>query len=354
MPTASNFTTTSQATWNPTEAFLRRLCALYRVTSEKHGIPGGMWGTIHERKADIHNALVKYDLIKLWELLVNPAGTDLYFGMDTLAKHNTPHLSTGSGFSNLLVDIITENLTFLSEVSGAKRFQNFENNRKRETLEIENILVELDKICKIRLQFPNPFPQEFGLVTSRGIMGHRVPTSIYHALKARELSSLTGDKIVEIGAGVGRTAFYSYEMGFKNYTIVDLPMSLVGQACFLAATLGDEVIWLDGEDSAASQNKIRLYCPHTFFSLEEKYDVALNIDSITEMPLEQGCEYFAYLAHHSSIVYSMNHESNPDRTLDIAKLAKIPILPIRFASVIRRGYVEELYFFKQIANPVTK
>ena len=353
MSIASNFTAISQGTWNPSELFLKRLCTLYSVTSEKHGIPKGMWGVIQESKADIHNALVECDLIKLEKLLMNPAETDLYYGMDTLAKYNKPFLSTES-FCNLLVNIISENLTFLSEVCGAKRFWNFESCPNREPLEIEKVLAELDKICKIRLQFPNPFPREFGLVTSRGIMGHRVPTSIYHALKTRELISLTGAKIVEIGAGVGRTAYYSYEMGFKNYTIVDLPMSLVGQACFLAATLGDDAIWFDGENFSASQNKIRLYCPHTFFFLEENYDVALNIDSITEMPLEQGKEYFAYLADHSSIFYAMNHELNPHRTLDIAKLAKIPLLPIRFASVFRRGYVEELYFFKPIANPVTK
>jgi len=72
----------------------------------------------------------------------------------------------------------------------------------------------------------------------------------------------------------------------------------------------------------------------------------LNIDSFTEMPLDQSKAYFQFAADRCKALYSMNHELNPHRTMEIASLAGIRTLPIRHASAFRRGYVEELYFFE--------
>jgi hypothetical protein len=38
-----------------------------------------------------------------------------------------------------------------------------------------------------------------------------------------------GNRCLEIGAGVGRTAYYAHWLGMQDYTIVDLPTALIGQ-----------------------------------------------------------------------------------------------------------------------------
>lgn len=340
--TSPVFVFTPASNWTPTDQFLNRLCNAYEFSSGRHGKPEGMWGNIDEKKEDIHAALVSRDLPVLRTLLTNPAETDLYYGMDTLSKFNMPYFNEGGGLRPLVEKIIVASMVLVSEVSGSRRFWNVERFPQRVQIDIEPLLADLDLAFGTKIIFPNPFPREFGLATSRGVIGHRVGYALYHALKARELSALAGgQKIVEIGAGVGRTAFYCHAMGLTNYTVVDLPMSLIGQACYLSAALGEDAIWLDGEPPLSG--KIRLCGPDTFFGLGEDFDVALNVDSITEMPIAAGLSYLQYFATHARIIYSMNHEYNEHRTADIAKLAGILTPPVRHASSLREGYVEELF-----------
>ena len=57
---------------------------------------------------------------------------------------------------------------------------------------------------------------------------------------------------MEIGAGMGRTAYYMCKFGLSDYTIVDLPMSNVAQAAFLSRVMGEDQISLAGEDRSAN------------------------------------------------------------------------------------------------------
>jgi putative sugar O-methyltransferase len=171
--------------------------------------------------------------------------------------------------------------------------------------------------------------------------------ALYHALKIRELCLLTkGGKgnILEIGAGGGRSAYFSKIMGLGDYTIVDLPLSLIGQALFLSATLGDDAISLEGENDPGVEKKIRLISPKKLLESGEKFDVVMNVDSLSEMPMEQASAYLKYLSKYANVLYSMNHEGNQYRTIDIAAAVELNAAPIRHASAFRKGYVEELYF----------
>ena len=126
-------------------------------------------------------------------------------------------------------------------------------------------------------------------------------------------------------------------------------MSLVGQAVFLSAVLGEDAIWLEGEMTDPT-GKIRLIGPSALHNSTDRFDVILNIDSFTEMPLEQSVAYFQFAAEHCKTMYSMNHELNPYRTIDISEKAGIAIPGIRHASAFRKGYVEELYFFETVIS----
>ena len=56
-----------------------------------------MWGTIDQMKREIHHALAGRDIVELRKLVTRPSETDLYFGMDTLARYNMPHFNDAGG-----------------------------------------------------------------------------------------------------------------------------------------------------------------------------------------------------------------------------------------------------------------
>ncbi len=337
-----------KSAWKITDQFLDRICKVYKITSQHYrATNGSIWQILGENKKDIHEALVNVDKPKLRELLSNPAQTNLYYGMDTIAKLSFPIVKKGIHVLDTHKSVIEKNLLILLETSGARKFWNYEALDRQPPLDIEKGLKNLDLILGFNVLFINPFPNEYGLKTSRGIIGRRVPMDFYHAIKVKEIYNLiNGKNILEIGAGVGRTAYFSYKIGMTNYTIVDIPMSLVGSACYLAATLGEDAIWLEGEPENDRKGKISLISPTKLLSSQKDFDVVINIDSFTEMPLEVFTQYINYSSKHSKILYSVNHEYNQYSVVDIVtKVTKEKVNPLRFASALREGYVEEIYFF---------
>ena len=144
-----------------------------------------------------------------------------------------------------------------------------------------------------RVDFPNPYQDEFGIVTSRGISSYRAIHALYQVFRLRQLTDVHGPRILEIGAGLGRTAGYAHRMGLRQYTIVDLPMTNVAQASFLGQTLGPDSITLFGEDPRAGC--VRIMTPEWLRASSETYDVVLNVDSMTEMDRRFAEEYAAFI-----------------------------------------------------------
>ena len=79
-------------------------------------------------------------------------------------------------------------------------------------------------------------------------------------------------RIVEVGAGLGRTAFYATKFGLLNYTIVDLPLTCVAQGYFLGRTLEPDTLCLYKEHSSG----IAILPPSAFFNTDDRYDLVLN------------------------------------------------------------------------------
>ncbi len=147
-------------------------------------------------------------------------------------------------------------MLLLSEVLGARRLWNSEAPNLTAALpDVETMMLQLDQAAGFLIDFPNPFPDEIGLVTSRGIASHRAVQALYQA--ARIASLMKGKsraRIAEIGAGTGRTAYYARKIGITDYTIIDLPMSNVAQANFLGRALGPNMISLFGENRPGSES----------------------------------------------------------------------------------------------------
>jgi hypothetical protein len=95
-------------------------------------------------------------------------------------------------------------------------------------------------VLGIRVVFPNLFPGEVRLVTSRGVATYRSIQAIYQASRIRELASRSA-RIVEIGGGLG-TAYYAHQLGLCDYTIIDLASHHCDAGLILGRVLGDEQV----------------------------------------------------------------------------------------------------------------
>ena len=96
--------------------------------------------------------------------------------------------------------------------------------------------------------------------------------------------------VVEIGPGMGRLALSAVRCGITDYTTIDLPLGVVVQACFLARALGPDKLWFDGEPGETAPGKIKLFSAGRLPNAAN-YGLAVNIDSMTEMPWHTAFDY---------------------------------------------------------------
>jgi hypothetical protein len=204
---------------------------------------------------------------------------------------------------------------------------------------LDNILTKIDSVFGWKIDFPNPYPNEYGLETARGIASYRAVQALYQAWRIKELLKDTQNpSVIEIGAGLARTAYYAYRLGIKRYTIVDLPLTGVSQSHFLSRTLGTNSVRLNGETG----DGIAIVPPQSFFNGNDCFNVALNADSFTEMDIHVASAYWKEIEKRVSVFLSINHESNIFTVRDLIADSKKVIGYSRNPCWLRRGYVEEV------------
>ena len=96
---------------------------------------------------------------------------------------------------------------------------------------------------------------------------------------------------------------------------------------------------LPGESAQVGQ--IRIETPSWFLATNEKFDIALNVDSMTEMSFDNANAYAEKIVATSSVFVSINHEVNSFKTADLPALKSLS--GQRFPYWMRKGYVEDLY-----------
>jgi hypothetical protein len=334
------------ADWRVDTRLVSRIKRAYRLALEKSDLDPSMWTTtIQTRRQPVHDALVSSDDAITAAVLSNPAQNELYYGMDTLFLAGSQLLNEHDSHRVILAHFVLETLARLAEATGARCAWNPEAIAKRppET-DVEGVLSKLDEILGIRIDFPNPFDGEFGIKTSRGVMGQRGPLCLYQAWRFLEHCRPTdGKRVLEIGAGVGRQAYYARLMGITDYTIVDLPLSNAGQAVFLGTVLGPDAVWMPGDPVSDQPGRIRLFPPDWIKETAEKFDLIANVDSLTEMSGKQAVEYFVFAHEHGKVFLSINHEINGFRVYDLPRMAGLSVKSTRYACSMRPGYVEECF-----------
>lgn len=284
---------------------------------------------------DVHEALVKGGE-PLRSMLSDPATTNLYYGVDDIC---TASLSGPIPPARQLHADFSAAFAQLASMIGADRMPNPEGGltykgKVAAQRSIEESLALLDATLLAPVDFPNPFRGEiFAAATPRGFISHRALHAIYQAHRLVQVSPRGNARCLEIGGGTGRTSYYAVKWGIPAYTIVDLPMASVGQACFLMATLGLDKVSLYGEENEHAP--VRLRPPHWLFTAGERFDVALNSDSLPEMSLEYAERYIAFIKANCRAFISINHEANRFTVRELW-----PGL-MRFPYTLRPGYLEE-------------
>jgi len=325
--------------WQPRPHFIQRVGRAYRLAIESYkGSSIPRWLSFGPRTADIHTVLLAAD-DRTRALLADPGSSYIFYGMDNLFRDSVALTST---YDEALSGQARNCLESLQELCKAICHH-------PETFDLadpEALLARLDDTLGVRLDFPNPFPGEAGLHTSRGIVSFRALQAVFQAWRLLDVCKMAdGAKVLEIGAGMGRTVYYASRVGLTNYTVVDLPATLVGTSCFLAAVLGEDAIWTLGDPPEEQAGRVRLVPPTWLDDNPERFDVALNVDSLTELRREEAERYFFDLQRRVRVLLSINHENNWVRVRDIARILKIDVPTIRSPCTMRHGYFDEIFLF---------
>lgn len=318
-----------------------RISASYRaaIATPAGDTTSGWALTLNDLKAPSHQLLTGDDNGALASHLADPARSTLHYGFDELYDHSGLE---DHGLSRLSMEPswIYDTLRGLAEAVGVLRLEYPEAYHFYEppSPDVEAILLLLDEAFGFRILFPNLFPGDVGLATSRGIATFRAIQSLFQAWRTFEMAARKSDaRILEIGGGLGWTAYFAHQFGLKNYTIIDIPLSGAAQANFLGRVLGQDGISLFGEAYKSESVKI---APPSSLDVNERHDLGTNFDSFTEMSHEAALGYIQHILNSCSGLLSINHEVNPFTVKGI--LDQLETGPrSRTPYWIRRGYVEE-------------
>ena len=321
---------------------VQRICVAYRASNQNkakdHSV---LWEMFFHKNKPIHDAIMSGEHVGAFD---SPAESNLFMGFDDMILDFTISVKNNLNLQIERAEMIKKLIAVLAEAVGVKRVWNpeggalFPYKDKPPTASIEDLLDAISDKIGLNLDFPNPFPDEFGLATSRGIASYRAVHAIYQAWRLKILSDQYGPRVLEVGAGLGRTAYYAHRLGVKTYTIIDLPFTNLSQANFLGRILSPVQVSLFGEPHM--EDSIRIL-PIGEMQAFEDFDVFANVDSLTEMGNVTSSEYVSEFATRGKVLWSVNHEANQETvaSLSLKKMRSIG----RFPYWLRPGYLEEIF-----------
>lgn len=296
---------------------VERLLARYRATFRDNHY-SGQWAELFQAwHQPLHDVFMRGSVEEAAAALRDPASNYLFYGYEsTMAGHFDDTTTDTRLLEQLRLAVGGARLELQRPTSLRYRIGTW---RKRRREGAAPILDDLDRVFG-RIDFPNPYRGECGIVTPRGVASERAINAIYQAWQLK-------GRVLEIGGGLGRTAYYAARFGVTDYTIADLPFSSIAQGYFLWRTLG--------------HNAVRLISPDEFFAEDTIYDVILNADSLTELSRELAERYAAEIRKRCRLFISINHEAN---AFTMRELFGKPAS--RHQYWLRPGYVEERFAFQ--------
>ncbi len=326
--------------YTPSPSLIRRLETAYlELINDAQEDKSSLWQMITNKNIEIHNALLRGDGSAI-EYLKDPGSTNLYYGVDNLAADILSKIPNESESEYLYLTNLIETL---GQALGVANIQNPEQSGTRggQSPGFEAVLERIANNCK-NFVFPNPFLGEFGIESPYGLISYRAIQAFYQSeLILRTCNYIDNHHVLEIGAGMGRTAFYSHLKGIQC-TTVDLPLGLIGQALFFSATLGENSFRFENEPSTRVRT-INLMSPREFCETSERYGLIINIDSLTEMDLVTASVYLKKITEKADYFLSINHDVNDFSVAELVQSKERLKRVYRSPYWLRQGYAEELY-----------
>lgn len=316
---------------------VERIITAYRaMMSSPMGAPDPLWlQSIAEMNRPVHDRLIDSAAPVIADMLRNPIRNNLFYGFENLtARLAKPR---DANWCERVRQRCYDTLLRVAEAVGVVRLEYPEAPKTTQAPEPEAILEALDGAFGFRIQFPNPFPDETGLATSRGIPSFRAIQALYQAYRIHALVGPDA-RVVEIGAGLGRTAFFARQFGIQDYTIIDIPLTCVAQGYFLGRALGEDAVSLFGE----GRGGIRILPPAAFLDAADRYDLAVNVDSLTEMTRDTAQAYCQAIQARAGKFLSINHEYNAFTVREVCASLGLRAAA-RTPYWLRRGYVDEIF-----------
>lgn len=339
------------------DEFLGRVQRSYLLSIDQHTVSAdSMWTQFAAYNRPVHAALLADDRDTLRGIFSNPGSSDLFIGVDNLAVTLAAGISQGAAS---LIDHTRQCVLLLAEAIGIRRWLPAGSEHHKSYYPVgyelspgvDTVLDELSAALGFDIQFPNPFVGEVGVCTSRGVASYRAIQALYQCHRLRqEIKGIKCQRVIEIGPGMGRTAFYARAAGISDYTTVDLPLGVVSQACFLGAVIGSEAIWMIGDPPGLASGRIRMLPNDPKYFENERFGVALNVDSMTEMGAESSAKYALWLATHADLFLSINHEANEPVIADLARRFFPGAAARRYPYWMRFGYIEEIFSMPDIPD----
>ncbi len=329
-------------------AIIERALRAYRISTSLSSVkPTATWSVIYDtQQAPLHRILAGNDFDAAAALLRRPGDSNIFWGFDGLAADDIKTFG-GASASLALARMCQDQLIRVAESIGALRCETPEAagfSGLYGIMPTDDIVTAIEKAIGCKISFPNPYPDELGVQTSRGVASYRAIHAIYQAWRIRELvRGISHPRVLELGAGLGRTAYYSRQLGISDYTIIDLPFTAVSQGYFLMRTLGEDQVLLQGEPGGDSSAKVKILDPQSFLEGAAKYDLIVNVDSLTEMERSAAEQYWRRIQTAAPLFLSINHESNRYTVKELLDASHTRVINVtRHPYPLRRGYVEEL------------
>ena len=106
---------------------------------------------------------------------------------------------------------------------------------------------------------------------------------------------------------------------------------------------GDLSLLGDASDEASQRSSVKLIHPRAFFASPRRYDLIVNVDSLTEFDSGLATDYARKICSVADRFLSINHELNPVSVRSLVKPMPAFVELSRVPCWVRRGYVEELF-----------
>jgi hypothetical protein len=314
-----------------------RIVTAYRKSSgtDYYG-PDSIWRIFREeRHRDLHELLLHGPREKLAEALRSPRDNNLLYGFEMLFKERIEEIEADPRQTRIIGARLKDQLVCLAEALGALRVENPESGPWLESLNrpVPELVAAVEGKLGFSLDLPAFYAGLLGLPMRNGVLTYRM---IHAAYCASRVKALTSGTVLEIGGGIGHLACYAHRLGL-HITIVDLPMTNVAQGYFLMRTLGEEAVVLEGEPVRAGS--INVLTP-AHLDRAPRYDLVVNVDSLTEVGSEVAKGYLRWIAKNSGRFWSVNHEVNAFTVNELLREFS-DVTVERFPYWMRNGYVEE-------------